>query len=682
MAGGAGFLLNKKIQIGQMKKIMLFLTATLLFSALADAEEDDWFHTSKNLVVNVDVSSGATIRPTSSDYSVKYINVNLSHYPYKDFNQEVSSIDANPQAKLENNAMLFTWNNPSGAIKFGYNAKIKTGNRIVEIREKIKFPLSGIPEELKPFTKPSEIIDSDDEDIIGYASEIAEGEDDLYAVVYKVAEWTKNNVKYDLSTLTAEVSQKASWVLDNRQGVCDELTSLFIAMLRSLGVPAKFISGVAYTNSPLFPENWGSHGWAEVYFPGYGWIPYDVTYGQFGHIDPTHIKLKESVDSNEPSVQYKWVARNIELDTGKLDIKSSVEEKTGKVQDSVILNVRVHEGNIGFGSYNLIEAALENTKNYYISTELYLSKPKEVNTIGEDSKGIFLKPNGRKSVFWIVKLEDALEGNYVYTFPITVRTSMGTKAETSFKSGERDISYSLAEISSILEQKKEEEEKAYSREIKIKCGIEREEFYYYEQSELKCRIKNEGNTFLDGLNVCFEGQCDEIDLGISQEKELNYTLNKSVAGKYESLFKAENSDVSKAEYIRYNVLDAPKIGIKNIEAPKEVEYGNHFQVEFLLSKESISVPQNAKIRLLHNKFEQEWELENLPENRKIVVNMQGKELRKGSNELKIFVEYEDGNGNGHESEELFSVNLVNVNLIQSVLLGMNQLILSLSNLFG
>src|SRR3989338_5480956 len=233
-----------------MKKIMPFLMAIMLLPALVYAEEDDWFHSSENLILNVDVSSKATIKPTSSDYSVKYINVNLSHYPYEDFDQKILGLDVNPEAKLENNVMLFT--------------------------------------------KPSEIINSDDEDVIGYASEIAEGEDDLYAVVHKAAEWTKNNIKYDLSTLTAEVSQKASWVIDNRQGVCDELTSLFIAMLRSVGIPAKFVSGVAYTESELFPDNWGSHGWAEVYFPGYGWVPYDVTYGQFGYIDPTHVKLKES----------------------------------------------------------------------------------------------------------------------------------------------------------------------------------------------------------------------------------------------------------------------------------------------------------------------------------------------------------------------------------------------------
>ena len=67
--------------------------------------------------------------------------------------------------------------------------------------------------------KSGNIIDSDDKDIIELASKLIEGEDDLFVVVHKLAAWTKNNINYNLSTLTAEVSQKASWVLENRQGV-------------------------------------------------------------------------------------------------------------------------------------------------------------------------------------------------------------------------------------------------------------------------------------------------------------------------------------------------------------------------------------------------------------------------------------------------------------------------------
>ena len=127
-------------------------------------------------------------------------------------------------------------------------------------------------------------------------------------IVFKIGEWTKKNIKYDLSTLTESVSQKASWVLKNKEGVCDELTNLFISMLRSVGIPARFVTGMVYTN---MESSWGNHGWAEVYFPGKGRVPWDVTFGQFGWVDPSHVKLDDDVDSGESSVNYKWRSRNI-----------------------------------------------------------------------------------------------------------------------------------------------------------------------------------------------------------------------------------------------------------------------------------------------------------------------------------------------------------------------------------
>ncbi|MDP7244689.1 MAG: transglutaminase domain-containing protein [Flavobacteriales bacterium] len=663
-----------------MKKILSFLMFIFLLSNSIYAQNgDDWFYNSQNLIINIDVSSEAKIEPKSSDYSVKYININLSHYPYESFNQKVINFEIEPEADIESNAILYNWQNPRNRVTFGYKTTIRTNSNIIEVKDKIKFPVLDLPEELEQYTQPSEIINSDDEDIIGFASEIAEGEDDLYIVVHKIAEWTKSNIEYDLSTLTEKSSLKASWVLDNRQGVCDELTSLFIAMLRSLGIPGKFVSGVAYTENELFPENWGSHGWAEIYFPGYGWIPYDVTYGQFGYIDPTHVKLKESVDSGEPSAQYRWVG-NIDLETKDLDIDASLQETIGRIKNPVSLDVNVLKQNIGFGSYNLIEVILENLEDYYISSEIYISKPEEVELTEDFIKNILLKPNEKKSVFWIVKLTDNLQKNFIYTFPMTVSTLRGSKEDTEFESKKGDITYSFEEINNILGQKKEEEKKIYSRDVKIDCNIDQKEFYYYEKALLKCKIKNIGNTVLKSLNVCFESECSKADLGIVQEKSFNYTVEKSVTGNQESIFKVKNAVVSKAEYIGYNILDEPEIKINEIESPDDIEYNDQFKISFLLSKESASIPYNLEITLSRNNFKKTWTLKELSEDRKFVINLLGKNLRKGLNEFDIIVKYEDGNARPYETKETFSVELTNVTLIQNIMLALNQFVLFLENL--
>jgi len=661
-----------------MKKRLLFFLVIFLVNSVY-AQQDNLYN-SQNLVVNIDVSSEAVLKPTSSNYNVMYVTVNLSHFPYENLNQEIINFEVSPEADMENNAIFFRWDNPDEKIDFGYNARIRTGNNIIKIREKIPFPLKNLPDEVKQFTKPGEIIDSDNKEVVRLASRLAEGEDDLYVVVHKIAEWTKNNIEYNLSTLTAEVSQSASWVLENRQGVCDELTSLFIAMLRSLGIPGKFISGVSYTNSTLFPQNWGSHGWAEIYFPGYGWVPYDVTFGEFGYVDPTHVKLKESFDSNEPSAQYRWVAKNVELETKGINIDTSLEEMYGTAKDSIKLNIGVLKQNVGFGSYNLIEVTLENLEDYYISSELYLSRPKELEINGNAFVNVLLKPNEKKNVFWIAKLTEDLDANFIYTFPIMVITLNGLTKSVSFKSTITDIVYSFEEINNILEQKKEEEEKVYSRDVGIDCNIDKEEFYAYEKALLQCKIKNTGNIFLENLRSCFENQCEEFDLGITQEKNLNFSLEELEEGKKESVLSLRNADVSKAEYIGYDVLDRPEIKIKDVEFPESVNYEDSFTIEFLLSKESKSIPKNVVINVLQNNFEKIWDVKELPNDRLFVLRLRAKDLGKGTNEFNVIVDYEDGNGMTYETKETFSVELVNVTLIQNIMLVFNQLAFNLEKI--
>ena len=90
-------------------------------------------------------------------------------------------------------------------------------------------------------------------------------------------------------------------------------------MLRAVGVPAKFVSGVAYTDSPLFTERWGGHGWAEVYFPEIGWVAFDPTFGEFGWIDVGHIKNEEL--HPEILVFFVYESHSEEFDEAGLDIK-------------------------------------------------------------------------------------------------------------------------------------------------------------------------------------------------------------------------------------------------------------------------------------------------------------------------------------------------------------------------
>ena len=650
-----------------MKKAVI----VLIFLILIQSVFADWFYNSRNIIANIDISSSAEVIPLTPSGYIDTATINMTFFPKQTDTQELLKFDTSPKAELRENQLKFTWKRPEGRIDYKLNVEVKTLNIMQEVRQKIDFPIQELPEDIIAYTKPSETIDSNNEDIVRIASELAKGEDDLYVAVFKIADWTKNNINYNLSTLTAEVSQKASWVLENKQGVCDELTSLFIALLRAVGIPARFVSGLSYTESELFPEKWGPHGWAEVYFPGYGWVPFDVTYGEFGWSDPTHIKFKDSVDSDEPSTYFQWTGRNADLKTKKLDIKTELTEKIGYTRIPLNMESSPLKKAISFGSYNLLEAAIENLNDFYYATELRLSKPKEVKIIGSELKSILLLPKEKKKVFWVLKLDGNLDSRYSYTFPIIISTLSNISSETSFTANTREKSVSLEEVEEAAKLLEEEKEKKYSGNVVLECKIGKDEFYEYEDVDLNCDAKNTGNVFLENADVCFEGKCEKISLGIAQTKNVTFEINKSIIGQRETPVTLRNELVSKTYHLNFKVHDAPKIEVGGLEFPINVSYEQNFTIAFTLVKKSESNPKNVNIVFELNGIEKKWFVNELTENRKFVLNFVGSQLVYGKNNYMITADYYDGLNKLYNTDNQFSVELVKANLIQRLRLFLN-----------
>jgi len=64
-------------------------------------------------------------------------------------------------------------------------------------------------------------------------------------------------------------------VLALRAGVCQDFAHLFIAVARTMGVPARYVSG--YIHAPGAATT-ASHAWGEAWIPGHGWVGYDATH--------------------------------------------------------------------------------------------------------------------------------------------------------------------------------------------------------------------------------------------------------------------------------------------------------------------------------------------------------------------------------------------------------------------
>lgn len=70
-------------------------------------------------------------------------------------------------------------------------------------------------------------------------------------------------------------------VMRERKGVCQDFTHLAIACIRSLGLPARYVSGYIETLPPPGVEKLtgidASHAWFSVFIPQLGWVDFDPT---------------------------------------------------------------------------------------------------------------------------------------------------------------------------------------------------------------------------------------------------------------------------------------------------------------------------------------------------------------------------------------------------------------------
>lgn len=108
--------------------------------------------------------------------------------------------------------------------------------------------------------------------------------------------WVYKDLKYT-SGLT-HVNTTLSEILELRKGVCQDFAHLFIAIARSHGLPARYVSGYLHQGMGYFGDA-QMHAWAEVYVPDIGWVGFDPTNDLLAGSD--HIKVAHGRDYTDCS---------------------------------------------------------------------------------------------------------------------------------------------------------------------------------------------------------------------------------------------------------------------------------------------------------------------------------------------------------------------------------------------
>lgn len=115
------------------------------------------------------------------------------------------------------------------------------------------------------------------------AFEISKGEKDKKKIAGLIAEYFHDNYDYKLGVpLSREFDPVEEFLFNMKKGHCEYFASSAVLLLRSMGIPAAYVTGFLVTEKNETGGYWiarnkDAHAWVEAYFEGMGWQVVETT---------------------------------------------------------------------------------------------------------------------------------------------------------------------------------------------------------------------------------------------------------------------------------------------------------------------------------------------------------------------------------------------------------------------
>ncbi|MGG2072192.1 transglutaminase domain-containing protein [Lysinibacillus irui] len=129
------------------------------------------------------------------------------------------------------------------------------------------------------------------------ASEITQGKASVYDQIKAVESYFRTNgFRYDKKEAAIPTENQDyvdQFLFDTKVGYCDNFSTSMVVLLRSVGIPARWVKGFAPgTAGPMTDglreyqvTNDNAHSWVEAYIPGAGWMEFEPTIGFSGNVN-------------------------------------------------------------------------------------------------------------------------------------------------------------------------------------------------------------------------------------------------------------------------------------------------------------------------------------------------------------------------------------------------------------
>lgn len=406
--------------------------------------------------------------------------------------QEIVSIEANKPFSEEADS----FGNQFLRFKFSPKQSVETITVFAWMRVNYEKGLNdGEANEASVFLKPTRLAKITNA-INNSAREIISGEESDLGKVAKLAEWVHNNVRYEGFGYGSE-TMGSEWVYENRVGACDEYSHLLIAMLRGMGIPAKFVAGYVYSG-----KQWGLHAWVEA-LAGGKWVPIDPTFNEGMFLDATHVKFAEAVDQNEVKEEISARPGGFDINSISLDKNFNVEFDSRNFSDYFSMQVDAPAEIAGESSLETINVTA-GSREKELLVPVSVNAPKDLKSLDE-SRLLHLRAGDSETIGYRFILPRRLEENYVYTYPVEF-SSTGKTVLTQLKA-----------------QKGGRQESVENVEVKELRQIEGEKWVV-----LSVVLKNVGNTritdaFLSLKTPVFqENRSLQMDVGETKEVQFSF----------------------------------------------------------------------------------------------------------------------------------------------------------------
>ena len=614
------------------------------------------------------------------DYSVSgLIDLNFNIFTFENFSFTFRGV---PQILLDdyvtngnlstdsyNNTVLF-FHKPiiTENLEWHFNTTLSDTRGNEMIVSNVRFPYDGeYPSEVMKYLEYTKTANKDLRIII-LTNNLLAGVNDYLSAVAKISEFTAYYISYDLGYFSAS-SATATEIYDAKRGVCDEFSTLTISMFRSVGIPARYVSGYVYTNiGNNGCTNFEPHSWVEVYLPNHGWVSVDPTYKEFFWINSAHIPLYKNQDMLDISSLY--IERHgsessafLDKNTYSFDINLLSYNKSASA-----LNMSINANSIvSEDSYLIINVSIANPTDYWIMDTLISTPIKTIDLINSNpSIPLVIPPMQTISKFFIFKIPDLGCPSACYS-DATFKFTFGG-GESSSKiiriDSEHNVKYGLEGLLGLAR----EETGIISPNLLVSSIAFNREKYLEQKPVLSFRIKNIGNSMMDvnmSINYGDINVSETFDsLFINEERSYERELELPIAAK--GLVNAT---------LTFNFLNTTLTHNTSFIVLKEPEYevlvsnSGGFGYSVILNTEG-TIDKGTITAYINDK---EAESRSIEKNNAMIFSEE--DFNEGDNSVKFVLDYSQGN------DYYFKIILLNHVYSQSIFEKISRFFYSLINIF-